>query len=58
MPLSTEKLAISLESKILAGSVVSASTSIIIPMGQPVDTYDFGTAEFSHEWDVTSGTGL
>ena len=51
--LSTEQLQISLESRILAGSVVTSSSSVVIPQGQKVDEYDFRSSEFSHEWDVT-----
>ena len=53
-PLSTEPLQISLESRILAGSVVTSDTSVVIPQGQQVDEYNFNDAGFSHEWDVTT----
>ena len=56
IPLSTEPLQISLESRILAGSVVTSGSSTVIPQGQRVDDYDFSSSTFSHEWDVTDST--
>ena len=41
---------VSLENELLAGSEVSATTTVTTK-GQEVESYDFSQPEFNHQWE-------